>query len=62
VFLKKIENFLFFSLLQINIFLMFSNHFNVLMSKIIFKKYKKYYFNIFPSKKHFEKYFRVKSL
>jgi hypothetical protein len=36
--LKKVENFLFFYLLQINIFLMFSNHFNVLMSKIIFKK------------------------
>ena len=28
----------FFSLLQINIFLVFSDHFDVLVSKIIFKK------------------------
>jgi len=35
-FLKKFENFLFFYLLQINMFLVFSNHFDVLMSKIIF--------------------------
>ena len=32
---------------------MFSNHFDILISKIIFKK--KYYFDAFPSKKHFEK-------
>jgi hypothetical protein len=38
VFFKKIKFFLFFSLLQINIFLMFSNYFIVLISKIIFKK------------------------
>ena len=52
-FLKKFEIFLFFSLLQINIFLVFSNHFDVLMSKIIFLK--NHYFDAFPSKKHFEK-------
>jgi hypothetical protein len=33
---------------------MFSDHFNVLMSKIIFKN-KKYYFNAFSSEKYFEK-------
>jgi hypothetical protein len=35
-FLKKFEIFLFFSLFQINIFLMFLDYFDVLMSKIIF--------------------------
>jgi hypothetical protein len=35
VLLKKFKIFLFFSLLQINIFLVLSNHFDVLMSKII---------------------------
>jgi len=34
---------------------MFLNHFNLLISKIIFKNKKKYYFNTFPNKKHFEK-------
>jgi hypothetical protein len=34
---------------------MFLNHFNLLISKIIFKNKKKYYFNTFSSKKHFEK-------
>ena len=34
---------------------MFLNHFNLLISKIIFKNKNKYYFNTFPSKKHFEK-------
>jgi hypothetical protein len=38
VFLKKIENFLFFYLLQINIFFIFSDYFDVLMLKIIFFK------------------------
>jgi len=38
IFLKKLEIFLCFSLLQINIFLMFLNHFDALMSKIIFLK------------------------
>jgi len=38
VLLKKYEFILFFSLLQINIFLVFSYYFNVLMLKIIFKK------------------------
>jgi len=37
VFLKKIEFYLFLSLLQINIFLIFSDHFDVLISKIILK-------------------------
>jgi len=32
-----------------------SNHFDMLMSKIIFKKEKKYYFNVFLSEKHFKK-------
>jgi len=35
-------------------FFMFSNRFNVLISKIIFKKLKKYYFNTFLNKKHFK--------
>jgi hypothetical protein len=52
--LKKIKKILFFSLLQINIFLVFSDHFDALISKIIFLN-KKCYFNTFPSKKHFEK-------
>ena len=33
---------------------MFSNHFNVLISKIFFLK-KNYYFDTFPSKKYFKK-------
>jgi len=53
--LKKFKFFLFFYLLQINIFLVFSNHFDVLMSKIIFKKLKKYDFNVFWHEKLFEK-------
>jgi hypothetical protein len=32
----------------------FSDYFDALISKIIFKN-KKYYFNAFPSKKYFEK-------
>jgi len=35
---EKIKFFLFFSLLQFNIFLLFLDHFNKLISKIIFKK------------------------
>jgi hypothetical protein len=34
---------------------MFSYHFDVLMSNIIFKNKKKYYFNVFWNEKHFEK-------
>jgi len=33
----------------------FSYHFDVLISKIVFLKIKKYHFNIFSSEKHFEK-------
>jgi uncharacterized membrane protein len=33
----------------------FLDHFDVLILKIIFKKYKKYYFNIFSSEKYFKK-------
>jgi hypothetical protein len=36
------------------IFLVFLDRFNMLMSKINFKNKKKY-FDVFPSKKHFEK-------
>jgi uncharacterized membrane protein YbaN (DUF454 family) len=36
-------------------FLMLSNHFNVLMSKIIFKKLKKYHQHIFYHEKLFKK-------
>jgi hypothetical protein len=50
--LKKFENFLFFALLQINIFLVFLDHFDPLISKIILKKY---YFDIFVSEKYFER-------
>jgi hypothetical protein len=36
--LKKFEFFLFFYLIQINIFMMFLNHFDALILKIILKK------------------------
>jgi hypothetical protein len=36
LFLKKFKFFLFFSLLQINMFLIFLDHFDALISKIIF--------------------------
>ena len=39
--MKKFKKNLFFILLQINNFLMFSDHFDMLMFKIIFKKIKK---------------------
>jgi len=38
IFLKNLNFILFFSLLQINIFLIFLNHFDVLILKMIFKK------------------------
>jgi hypothetical protein len=34
---------------------MFLNYFDMLISKIIFKNKKKYYWHIFLNKKHFEK-------
>ena len=34
---------------------MFLNYFDTLILKIIFKKLKKYYFNIFLNKNHFKK-------
>jgi hypothetical protein len=49
-YIKKIKFFLFFSLFQMNIFLVFLDDFNVLISKIIFKN-KKYYFDKFIKKK-----------
>jgi len=52
---KNIKKKLVFSLLQINIFLMFLDHFDALISKIIFLKIKEYYFNTFSSKKYFKK-------
>ena len=54
-FLKKFKFILFFSLLQINIFLVFLDHSDVLISKIILKNKKIYYFNIFLSEKYFKK-------
>jgi len=42
VFLKKIE--IFFSLVQINIFLVFLDHFDALISNMILKKNKKILF------------------
>ena len=34
---------------------MFLDHFDVLMLKMIFKKWKKYHFDVFQHEKHFEK-------
>jgi cell shape-determining protein MreD len=53
---KKYLNFLFFSLLLINIFLIFLDYFDALVSKIIFKKIKKHNFDIFSSKKQPQPY------
>jgi hypothetical protein len=50
---QKIRNIFF--LLQIKFFLVFFYRIDVLISKISFKKLKKYYFNTFLSEKHFEK-------
>jgi len=48
VFLKIFKFYFIFYLLQINIFLVFSDHFNALMLKIIFKFLKNiYYFDAF---------------
>jgi hypothetical protein len=43
-------------------FLMLSNHFNVLMSKIIFKKLKKYHRHIFYHEKLFKKSLHISTL
>jgi hypothetical protein len=53
-FLKTIKFFYFFYF-KLIFFLVFSDHFDALISKIIFKKLKKKYFDAFPSEKHFEK-------
>jgi UDP-N-acetylmuramyl pentapeptide phosphotransferase/UDP-N-acetylglucosamine-1-phosphate transferase len=42
-------------LFLLNLFFFFLDLFDVLISKIIFKNKKIYYFDAFPSKKHFEK-------
>jgi hypothetical protein len=53
-YLKKNKKILFFSLLQINMFLMFLNHFLYANIKNDFLKIKNiYYFNIFLNKKIF---------
>jgi S-ribosylhomocysteine lyase LuxS involved in autoinducer biosynthesis len=39
-------------LFKINIFLVFLDYFDVLISKIILKNKKIYYFDTFPNKKH----------
>jgi len=52
VFLKKFEIFLFF-LFKINNFLVFLDHFDTLILKIIFKNKKIYYFNVFLKIKYF---------
>jgi len=53
MFLKKIILFLFFYLLQINLFFVFFYIFSCIGIKNNFLKVKKYYFNIF-----FKKYFK----
>jgi hypothetical protein len=51
-----LKKFNFFIFLTSNLyFFMISDYFDTLISKIIFKKYKKYYFNAFPNKKHLKK-------
>jgi hypothetical protein len=50
--LKKFKFFLFFSLLQINIFLVFLDYFDALISKMIFKKIKKNIILIYFLKKN----------
>jgi len=52
VFLKKYYFFLCFKLI---FFLIFLYHFDALISKLIFKKYKKYYLGTFLNEKNFEK-------
>jgi hypothetical protein len=47
--------YLFFSLLQINIFLVFLDHFDAFISKMIFKKIRKHYFDTLLNEKRFEK-------
>jgi hypothetical protein len=54
-FLKKSKFFLFFSLLQINIFLVFSDYFDVLHENDFKKIIIINYFNTFSSEKYFEK-------
>jgi hypothetical protein len=54
MFLKKFIFFYFFLCFKLIFFLVFSNHFDVIILKIIFLK-KKHYFDTFPSEKYFEK-------
>jgi len=54
-FLKKSKFFLFFSLLQINIFLVFSDYFDVLHENDFKKIIIINYFNTFSNEKYFEK-------
>jgi hypothetical protein len=53
VLLKKIEIFYFFIYFKLFYFSVFSDYFDILISKIIFFK-KIYYFDAFSSKKHFK--------
>ena len=53
-FLKNLNFILFFSWFQINIYFVFSNYFNVLMSKNNFLKIKKNIIFIYFYKKHFK--------
>ena len=51
----RLEKFKFFYFLFTLNSYVFYGHFNILMLKIIFLKYKIYYFNIFINKKYFKK-------
>jgi hypothetical protein len=52
---KKIKFLFYFFIYFKLIFFGILNHFNALISKIIFKKLKPYYFNIFLNEKYFKK-------